>query len=281
MSSSYTPPPPLYRLTDRPRLKPTTTLDGALRHIGEASMGATSVAACAADGTFERAQRDFLAWVAATTVRLRNHFVDAATLQHLEDDRFWHIRSLTAKSPRWQRFIVDTVQDHQAWLADLEQFVKRLKARFEASPGRIAVVDTNVLLHFQPLAQIPWPEFLEEVDVRLVVPLRVVEELDEKKYLAREAIAARARQLISQLRSLLGETAGGPAALAGHVTVEVPIEEEPRRRSMDADAEILALCSELQFAPVKPLLVTDDGGMELRARALGFEVRRPPEKYLR
>lgn len=51
-------------------------------------------------------------------------------------------------------------------LADLE---RRLDQATRA-PGHILVLDTNVLLHYQPIAQIPWTGILGSETVRLVLP---------------------------------------------------------------------------------------------------------------
>jgi hypothetical protein len=53
-----------------------------------------------------------------------------------------------------------------------------------AAPGTCVVFDTNVLLHYQPLDQIDWLTELDERAVRLV-PLRVLQELDEEKHAAK------------------------------------------------------------------------------------------------
>ncbi len=40
--------------------------------------------------------------------------------------------------------------------------------------------DTHVLLHLELPAMIPWPAVLKQPAVRLIVPLRVVKELDDR-----------------------------------------------------------------------------------------------------
>jgi hypothetical protein len=65
------------------------------------------------------------------------------------------------------------------------------------------------------------------------------------------------------------------------VTIEVPIDDEPRQRMLDADEEILAEC-ELLRAVGKPVtLVTDDTGLSIRATARRITVVPMPETYLR
>ncbi len=114
-----------------------------------------------------------------------------------------------------------------------------------------------------------------------MVPLRVIEELDEKKYTARDDLAARARKLLGQLREQLLGAPGEPAVLRPNVTIECPVEAGPRNRMLDADREILDSCWELQVVGAPVLLITDDASMSLRAASLGITVVPMPERYLR
>lgn len=147
----------------------------------------------------------------------------------------------------------------------------------------MAVLDTNVLLHYQPPTQIPWRKILSEEAVRLIIPIRVVEELDEKKYLARDDLAARARGILSGLWRAVGPSAGMPRELDGQtaVTIEVPVDGDPRERTSDADDEILNLCLLLRSVAPGVLLVTGDTGMALRASNRQIPVNQLPEHFLR
>jgi predicted ribonuclease YlaK len=109
----------------------------------------------------------------------------------------------------------------------------------------------------------------------------VVEELDEKKYGQRDDLAGRARGLLGGLRTLLAPTAGAPVRIRDGVTVEVPVDDTPRRRLRDADQEILNVCLDLKAVGRRVVLVTDDAGITLRAAACKIEVVAMPEKYLR
>jgi predicted ribonuclease YlaK len=103
------------------------------------------------------------------------------------------------------------------------------------------VLDTNVLLECRPLAEIPWADVLAGTTVGFVIPLRVIEELDEKKRAPRRDLARRARNVLPALERVLA--AGGE--LSPGVSVEVPIEPGARRRPNDADQEIIETCVEL------------------------------------
>lgn len=133
--------------------------------------------------------------------------------------------------------------------------------------GRITVLDTNVLVHYRPIDQIPWPKVIDSPIIRLVIPLRVIEELDAKKYAKNTDLAKRARNVLPALEQLLG-AGGRPGEVADTVTVEVPVDTGPRERPEDADEEIIATCRDLtQFSGRDVTLVTGDTAMRIRAQA--------------
>ncbi len=214
---------------------------------------------------------------------VRSYFTDPEVCGHFRGTRYWAIRQITADSPRPSPLVYEEVQEQQRYLEQLVERLRHLDKWLKAAPGTMAVVDTNVLLHYQPPQQVPWLQVLDLESVRLVLPLRVVEELDAKKYLARDDLADRARRLLAELWALVGPAAGMPVTLPGQegVTVEVPTDDEPRRRGVDADQEVLSLCSAVKGMGAKAVLVTGDTGMSIRASAQGIVVGHLPDNYLR
>ena len=223
----------------------------------------------------------YLSKVEAVEVQLRNIFTDPAVWTRLRGDNYWAIRSLTSTSPRPMVLINDEAQEQQRYVEGLMGQLKQLQERVVVAPGQLAVLDTNVLLHFQPPSQVDWRGVFGANEVRLVLPLRVVEELDEKKYVSRNDLAQRARRLLSALWALVEPTKGAPARLADGVTIELPTDDGPRRRPLDADEEVLAECETLAAAGADVTLVTGDTGMSLRAVGRRLAVTRMPDKYLR
>ena len=73
------------------------------------------------------------------------------------------------------------------------------------------MLDTNILLQYQEPSKVRWRDVLRVESVRLIVPLRVVEELDAKKYSASKRLAERARVLLPRLEELVGRD-GSPAS---------------------------------------------------------------------
>lgn len=227
-------------------------------------------------------QRHYLIWVEQTEMHLRCIFTDPTVWDGLYTERHWQIRAIT--NPKLRPFVLvqHELQDQSDRLNAIRARVARLTARARGLPGVLAVLDTHVLLHYVPPDQVDWQSVVGRSPVRLVVPLRVVEELDEKKYTARDdRIASRARGVVSRLRTLLLPTTGEPATLIRGVTIEVPLIDEPRRRTLDADEEILETCIDLRAAGADICLVTGDAGLAIRAAALGITPVDMTTKYAR
>jgi hypothetical protein len=267
-----------------PRLLDGTGLTDAASRLHRCAVGAQNVAGGSAGQDLLIHRNSYRSWVGMADAQLRNVFVEPSTWEHLYSERHWQIYGLTQESPRWMELINTEATLQAGWLEELANRLRNLADRLAAVPGHLTVLDTHVLLHFLPPDQIPWPEIVGSPLVRLVLPLRVVEEIDEKKYTARDALADRARRLLSQLRTQLAPTAGRPAPIREGVTIEVPIDDGPRRRTVDADQEVLDTCREFQSGGqgvAFVTLVTDDTGLTLRAQAMHIRVVPMPEEYLR
>lgn len=233
------------------------------------------------DPNITKYQNAYLAWINSVESLLRSLFIDPEVWKHLYDDRHWQIYNLHKESLRSNELIHTAISVQTTWLSELADRLKRLTDRVKVAPGLLTVLDTNILLHYLPLKEIKWSSIVDSQQVCLILPLRVIEEMDEKKYTARDDLADRARRVLSQLRSLLTESKGEPTELCDNVTIEVSVYDEPRRRTLDADQEILDYCRELVSSEGNVVLVTGDIGMQLRACASGIKVVDMPEKWLR
>ena len=157
----------------------------------------------------------------------------------------------------------------------LGEAADRLRAlrRLAGRPGRICVPDTNALLQYTRFDQLPWPERIGQPVVRLIVPLAVIDELDNKKYARREEFQQRARELLALIDRC--ETAAPDAytPLRQGVTFEVLPDEPGHFRAASTDQEILERCEFLAQVTGSPVtLVTGDSGVRINARARGIEV---------
>ena len=223
----------------------------------------------------------YLSMVDRVEPQFRNIFADPTVWNHLYSDHYWMIHNVGEFTPRPIPLINGEAENQARYIDSLISQLERLKNRLDAASGEMAVLDTHVLLHFQPPENVDWRNILSTEAVRLVLPLRVVEELDMSKYRERDDIADRARRLLSQLWALLAPTAGGPVKIRPGVTVEVPVDDGPRQRTLDADQEILNECLMLKAVGQAVRLISDDTGLSIRATAQGVTVIPMPEQYLR
>jgi predicted ribonuclease YlaK len=160
------------------------------------------------------------------------------------------------------------------WLSEVLLKVERMAARFSA-PGAVAVLDTNVLLHFKPLDEIEWATIIGSSPVQVVVPLGVVDELDAKKAI-RGKLGGRARKRAR----LLDQHVFGGGGVREDVDVEVlefsDLDSDAHRRAaVPVDTEVLDVCEALKtYSSDSPVyVVTGDLGMKVRAQARGIEIR--------
>ncbi|MHB8290018.1 MAG: PIN domain-containing protein [Acidimicrobiales bacterium] len=264
-------------------LRDGVRLDNAVQQLRECKTLFGNVQGGSAGTEVSDHQNRYLSDVETVDGHLRNIFSDPGVWNHLYGDRYWAIRSLTSSSIRPMPLINDEAADQGRYIEYLMDRLKRFEERLSGTPGEIAVLDTHVLLHYMPPSQIDWCEVLKLDTIRLVLPLRVVEELDMTKYRVRDDLADRARRLLSDLWKLLAPTGGAPAPVPERpgVTIEVPVDDEPRQRSLDADEEILGECMALKAVGTPVRLVTGDTGMSIRATARGIPVVQMPDKYLR
>jgi len=228
----------------------------------------------------ERRQADYLHWAEVTEGQLGNVTRDLEVLALPYTAAYYEIRGLTPSSPHAVAFIDAEVARQVRRLEDLRDDLQRRLDRAIAAPGAIAVLDTNVLLHHQLPDSVAWREVVGAESVRVVVPLRVIEELDEKKHSTSEKARRRARDRLPRLYALVG-TGGAPKALPhGHGSIEVFIEPGPRSRPADADTEILETAHDLRrLSGASVTIVTSDTGMRLRAEAEGLATVAMPASY--
>jgi predicted ribonuclease YlaK len=184
-------------------------------------------------------------------------------------------------SPRPVAFIDAEIARQITNLQRLRDDLDRRQRRAMSAQGHITVVDTHVLLHHELADSVNSPEVVGQPNVRLVIPLRVIEELDAKKYTDSARIRAKARGLMPKLRALIG-TEGLPTPLRDGTTIEVFVEPGTRMRPSDADTEIIGTAHDLHRLTRQPVsILTSDMAMAIRVETEGIPVVELPEKYLR
>jgi hypothetical protein len=223
---------------------------------------------------------DYLYWAAVTERHLRGCLVDRRVTDEILNERYWHIRSIEGGSPRPHEAVYRELERQADDLEQLADGIERRRIRLSDPPGTVAFLDTHVLLHGLAVDQIIWTDVLCAKTARLVLPLRVIEELDDKKSARNDKLATRARGVLAQIDRLLAD-GPGPVCLREETTLEALVELDEEHTSR-ADHEILACCEDFaRFTGKSPLLVTTDSAMRLRARERGLQVVTLPEKYLR
>jgi hypothetical protein len=268
----------------RLRLKPGVDPQHAVCVLSERIiMGANVTAHGVGPGgpdTTSALRNAYLEWAEATESQLSGLTLDGDVITALQTPRYWRVRALH-DDPRPFRLVDAEVRQQVAWLQALLDDLKSRLAKISARHGHLTVLDTNILLHYLPPAQVPWADVVGRSPVRLVLPLRVVEELDAKKYARRDELSARARGVLPQVESIVSAD-GAPGRLSADTTLEVFIEPGVRHRPLDADEEILEVCQELrQLSGQQVTLVTGDTAMRLRATAHAISVVPMPEAYSR
>lgn len=134
--------------------------------------------------------------------------------------------------------------------------------------------DTNVFLYSYSLfEQVRWPDAVAtKGDVRVVVPLLVVYELDRLK---RRQERKKARRALKWLRTNMPEDLRGWTRLDAKdqsrlTTLELYLPRDTPSRPDDPDEFIIKFTIELErISGCRTLLATGDLSMQQRARALG------------
>jgi hypothetical protein len=154
---------------------------------------------------------------------------------------------------------------------DAAAYLERHLDRMRRAPGLPVVVDSNVLLQSQRPDNVKWTGALK-TPARVILPLRVIEEIDAKKYSNSDRLRQRARELLPWINHLFPEGDLGPVELRANATIELLLSERPRHRPEDADDEVLEVCHDVVRFAGQGRLMTADTAMRLRAMTEGLEV---------
>lgn len=132
-------------------------------------------------------------------------------------------------------------------------------------PGRPVVLDTSVLMEAEPFATLDWHgvhPVLSGIPIRLVVPILVIEELDDLLHDRNAERRQKARAATRALRELHKTKPTEPAVLTEQppgqqpVTIEVLMDGDWHQRRPNNDAEIIDQALMLQDLIGRPVLLT-------------------------
>ncbi|MHB8233637.1 MAG: PIN domain-containing protein [Solirubrobacteraceae bacterium] len=192
------------------------------------------------------------------------------------------IRNADGATPWPAQLLESEIRAQKDALTRAAAALRRQVERVQAAAGHIAVLDTHILLHYEPPESIDWTAIVGVSPVRLLLPMQVVDELDEKKYTGSDKVRVKARAVLTHIRALVGAD-GALGPVRDGVTIEVELTGEDRQQS-DADKSIIDTCAELARltgAANSVSLVTGDAGMLIRAAQREVRAVAMPDEYLR
>jgi rRNA-processing protein FCF1 len=254
------------------------SLDQAIRTVDELAMACGNLRSELSGGGDP--WRKYVDWAATCERQLRSLFADPGLIEGLHTQRYWHI---WVPGTHWGKLIAAEIN---VQVERLESIAARLRSylSLRQRPGHLAVVDTNVLLHYQRVDKVKWGDVLKEHPVRLVIPHIVLDELDDKRYLGSATIRKTARSAIAPFEELREQLEGQGYAtlLVGQATVEYLVDEESHVRRENPDEEVVDRARFLQQVTGRTVtMITADLGMRARAVARGLPVAEMPDTLKR
>jgi rRNA-processing protein FCF1 len=217
----------------------------------------------------------YVNWVLFLEIRFEEWFTDVPPTL-LYSERFWRLTDLAVRTEQMIRQETGRVVELLKLLGEtLNEMVERF-----ASPSRhIAVLDTNVLLHHQPFTDLSWTDVVGASPVTLAIPVRVLDEMDEKKAANNQNLRDRAAKRVNLLAPyVLAATSSSRVREGVDLTVVRSVDLDPdgkRRPAPPVDVDVLDTCVALRaMARTNAVfLVTGDLGMAARARWRGIDVK--------
>lgn len=256
----------------RLQLLPSASADAAIQALENAAREYDNRSS---QGHDARSRRDvYFQWADSMVGNMRQHFGLESAEKLVHSDFYWFAVSINTEDHRASGMLEQGIRLEAEKLHESAKVLRTMSAVL-TSPAdwQTAVVDTNALSLMHPPWDVNWPEMLHAARVRVLIPLRVIEELDKRKYDNNERSITRvARSLLPQLEAKLDELNGTKHTVSESLTIEVPVLPGPREHVLHADEEILQLCQQVsQFSIGKSTLVTDDTSMRIQARARGVD----------
>jgi hypothetical protein len=158
-----------------------------------------------------------------------------------------------------------------------------------ASADYLVAPDTNVYLHHpEDFDDVDWHRVMNVSameDIRLVLPMRIVDELDNSKQKAKPAAQKRAQKTLAKVTALFGDGSTSPSRCLwpatkdqGSVMLEILSDPIGHERLALGDDEIVDRLVSLQALADRPVrLATYDFGMAFRARQSGIRAIHLPQ----
>lgn len=262
------------------RLRPGVTASHAIKTLQELAQDAENRRAWTGTGEegLRHGRDQYLSWAEGAERQLRNLLTEPNLIETLHSPRYWRIHQLDRYAARPHPLIAAEIETQAALLrtvaAALESF-----ARLAGRTGPVLVLDTNVFLQCSLFTAVDWRREFELAEVRLVVPLVVLDELDDKTFSANRRLSRRADKVMRAFDEFMDDVLNdGAAAVRPNVTLEVLRDEDDHRRRASGDTEVLDRAEFLQQVIERQVtVVTADRGMRVRGKARGLQIWPMPE----
>ncbi|RFA07942.1 hypothetical protein B7R54_00975 [Subtercola boreus] len=215
----------------------------------------------------------YLLFIEAADQRTRTLFSDPSVTQGFQTERYWRIREISTQTQRPIPLIESEVYFQ---LNRLSQIMSQLDHYSEIlsldRDEHALVLDTNVLLHGRMFNELDWPTIVPSKKVKLLIPLVVLDELDNMKDRDKE-FDKKARTVIRAFDPYLSDMSPfGPHGVRRNVTIQFIDEPIGHQRWNRMDDEIVR--QSVYFASAcegRFTVVSQDRGMRIRTRGVGIE----------
>lgn len=222
----------------------------------------------------------YMRWVEDAEHRLPFYYADEAIVGTLHSERYWHIRAADAATARPAPLIEAEVEARKRTLESLrDQLAHYRDLLTPDTSDQFVVPDTNVLVHGRIFSDVDWPRMVGAKTVTLLLPLAVLDELDDLK---NRGIGGAGPVLKKIDHLVVAERALTRMPVRSNVQLQLVDEPLGHRRLRNTDDEIVR--QSLYFASLCAghlLIVTRDRGMRVRAEAAGVPVMMLPEEFAR
>jgi PIN domain len=228
----------------------------------------------------QQLKSQYLAFCVNSSELLGRFFVADEVDRVILTRRYWTLLGMDDGSDAVLQLLNREIAESIQRLHQLEEATTKLHDRWMSPGSRFVVADTNVYLHH--------PQFFDEVDwrtvvgggvanVRLILPLLILDELDLHKRSNKQAVRIRARETLKRIQRLFVTGSLTRRPLAGQdegLTVELLMDDLGHRRHPHNDSEIVdrSRCLADLVSPQTLKFVTGDIPMALRARNAGLDV---------
>lgn len=262
----------------------TADVNAAIHQLRSTAQEAGNVAGASVGRTPIQIVDRYLAW-AENAERMLPNVLDVDLVDDLvHTQRYWALRTARGDEPRLAPTVLAEMERRQRVLDALAAELELERLRWGTGASTLLVPDTNLFLQkAAPFAEIDWQSVVQtDGEVRVVVPLIVVHELDRLKRQGNSTTATLARTSLRWLLDVLPrdpQARSGPlTAAAPSTTVEAYVHDGPSRPE-DADGLIITVTAWIATVSSRStLLITRDLGMRLRAVALGVDTRQVPDR---